>query len=309
VAGILLTAFADEGTARSAINQAGVLRFLRKPFDPDELKEALAHAMATVGQRRTIAKLMELLAARTDELSSSLAQVRANQEQMLHLERLSTMGQLAAGVLHDLRNVTVSMRAVELEIAQTATAPDLVETLQVGMKGVDSLTATLEAMYQFSRGGVVNLPQRGVVAAAVLKDALAIARMDPNYRGRTVELAVDDGLSMVRGDQQKLTQVMVNLIRNALQASGERSTVRVRAEAGSAVVLLAVEDDGPGVSAELTDHLFQPFVSTKGKGGMGMGLYMARLIVESHQGQISCRNRPEGGARFQVSLPAVSVSG
>src|SRR4030088_1088630 len=136
VAGILLTAFADEGTARSAINQAGVLRFLRKPFDPDELQEALAHAMATVGQRRTIAKLMELLAARTDELSSSLTQVRANQEQMLHLERLSTMGQLAAGVLHDLRNVTVSMRAVELEIAQTATAPDLVETLQVGMKGV-----------------------------------------------------------------------------------------------------------------------------------------------------------------------------
>jgi signal transduction histidine kinase len=307
VAGILLTAFADEGTARSAINQAGVLRFLRKPFDPDELQEALAHAMATVGQRRTIAKLMELLAARTDELSSSLAQVRANQEQMLHLERLSTMGQLAAGVLHDLRNVTVSMRAVELEIAQTATAPELVETLQVGMKGVDSLTATLEAMCQFSRGGVVNLPQRGVTPAAVLKDALAIARMDPNYRGRTVEVAVDDGLSMVRGDQQKLTQVMVNLIRNALQASGEHTTVRVRAEAGRAVVLLAVEDDGPGVSAELSDHLFQPFVSTKGKGGMGMGLYMARLIVESHQGQISCRNRPQGGARFQVSLPAISV--
>jgi signal transduction histidine kinase len=307
VAGILLTAFADEGTARSAINQAGVLRFLRKPFDPDELQEALAHAMATVGQRRTIAKLMELLAARTDELSSSLAQVRANQEQMLHLERLSTMGQLAAGVLHDLRNVTVSLRAVEFEIAQTATAPELVETLQVGMKGVDSLTATLEAMYQFSRGGLVNLPDRGVAPAAVLKDALAIARMDPNYRSRTVQLAVDDGLSMVRGDQQKLTQVMVNLIRNALQASGERSTVRVRAEAGSAVVLLAVEDDGPGVSAELSEHLFQPFVSTKGKKGMGMGLYMARLIVESHQGQISCCNRPQGGARFQVSLPAISV--
>jgi signal transduction histidine kinase len=236
-----------------------------------------------------------------------LAQVRANQEQMLHLERLSTMGQLAAGVLHDLRNVTVSLRAVELEIAQTATAPELVETLQVGMKGVDSLTATLEAMYQFSRGGVVNLPQRGVAPAAVLKDALAIARMDPNHRGRTVELAVDDGLSMVRGDQQKLTQVMVNLIRNALQASGERTTVRVRAEAGSAVVLLAVEDDGPGLSADLSDHLFQPFVSTKGKGGMGMGLYMARLIVESHQGQISGCNRPQGGARFQVSLPAISV--
>jgi signal transduction histidine kinase len=138
----------------------------------------------------------------------------------------------------------------------------------------------------------------------VLKDALAITRMDPSYRARTVELAVDDGLSMVSGDQQKLTQVMVNLLRNALQASGERTTVRVRAQADSDSVLLAVEDEGPGVSAELRDHLFQPFVSTKGKQGMGMGLYMARLIVELHQGQISCCNRPQGGARFQISLPA-----
>ncbi len=306
VAGILLTAFADEGTARSAINQAGVVRFLKKPCDRDELREALAHAIATVAQRRTIAKLVELLAARTDELSSSLAQVRASQEQVLHLERIGTMGQLASGVLHDLRNVTVSLRAVEFEIAQTATAPELVETLQVGMKGIDSLTATLEAMYQFARGGASTVAQRKIAPEAVLKDALAIARMDPNYRGRTVELAVDAGLSMVRGDQQKLTQVMVNLLRNALQASGERTTVRVRAEAGSAVVLLAVEDEGPGVSAELSGQLFQPFVSTKGKEGMGMGLYMARLIVESHQGQISCSNRPQGGARFQVSLPAFS---
>jgi two-component system NtrC family sensor kinase len=233
-----------------------------------------------------------------------LAALRASQEQVLHLERLGTIGQLASGVLHDLRNLTVSLRAVEFEIAQTATAPDLVETLKLGMKGLDSLAATLEAMYQFARGGAVNLALRGVAPAAVLKDALAITRMDPSYRARTVELAVDDGLSMVSGDQQKLTQVMVNLLRNALQASGERTTVRVRAQADSDSVLLAVEDEGPGVSAELRDHLFQPFVSTKGKQGMGMGLYMARLIVELHQGQISCCNRPQGGARFQISLPA-----
>jgi signal transduction histidine kinase len=236
-----------------------------------------------------------------------LAALSASQEQVLHLERLGTIGHLASGVLHDLRNVTISLRAVQFEIAQTATAPDLVETLQVGMKGLDSLAATLEAMYQFARGGAVSLALRGVAPAAVLKDALAIARMDPSHRGRTIELAVDDGLSMVCGDQQKLTQVMVNLLRNALQASGEHTTVRVRAQADSASVLLAVEDEGPGVAAELRDHLFQPFVSTKGTQGMGMGLYVARLIVESHEGKISCCNRPQGGARFQVSLPALSA--
>src|SRR5258708_18399564 len=99
--------------------------------------------------------------------------------------------------------------------------------------------------------------------------------MEPNYRGRTVELAVYAGLSMVRGDQQKLTQVMVNLLRNALQASGERPTVRVRAEARSAVALLAVGGEGPGGSAALSRQIIPPLVFTKGKEGIGSGLSLA----------------------------------
>lgn len=306
VAGIVLTAHADQLTVESAINEARAFRFLRKPFNPESVLEAVADASAHVSQRRAIEKLVELLAVRTDELASSLEQVRASQEQVLHLERVSTMGQLACGVLHDLRNVTVSLRAAEWEVAQSAVSPELAETLQAGLKGIDSLTSTLDAMHQYARNGQVPLALKGVAPEAVLKDALAISRMDRNYRGRTVELAVGDHLPQVSGDQQKLTQVMVNLLRNALQASSERSRVRIEAHAESRRrVLFAVEDEGPGVPAELRPQLFQPFVSTKGEQGMGMGLYMARLIVESHHGEISCSNRPQGGARFEVVLPTV----
>lgn len=306
VAGIVLTAYADQRTVESAINEARAFRFLRKPFNPESMLEAVADASAHVAQRRAIEKLVELLAARTEELGASLEQVRSSQEQVLHLERLSTMGQLASGVLHDLRNVTISLRSAEWEISQSPVSPDLAETLRVGMKGIDSLSATLDAMYQFARCGTVPFCPRQVAPAAVVQDALAISRMDRAYRGRTVELTLGEHLPQIAGDQQKLTQVMVNLLRNALQAGSDHSRVRVEAHAESRKVHFAVEDEGPGVPPEVHSRLFLPFVSTKGPQGMGMGLYMARLIVESHHGEISCSNLPQGGARFEVVLPAAS---
>jgi signal transduction histidine kinase len=72
-------------------------------------------------------------------------------------------------------------------------------------------------------------------------------------------------------------------------------------------VLLTVEDDGPGIALELRERIFEPFMSSKGEGGLGMGLYMARLIVESHHGRISVTDGAQGGARFQVTLPSKRV--
>jgi two-component system sensor kinase FixL len=73
-------------------------------------------------------------------------------------------------------------------------------------------------------------------------------------------------------------------------------------------VVFAVEDEGPGVPPELKQNLFKPFVSSKGEGGMGMGLYMAKLIIDSHQGEIAVLDRPTGGARFEVRLRPAEVS-
>jgi signal transduction histidine kinase len=113
-------------------------------------------------------------------------------------------------------------------------------------------------------------------------------------------------LPKVIGDRQKLTQVLVNLVRNALQATAQWRHVSIEASRRNSHVIFAVEDEGPGVPRELRDSLFKPFVSSKGEGGMGMGLYMAKLIVDSHQGEIAVVDRPQGGARFEVRLAAAS---
>jgi signal transduction histidine kinase len=302
VAGIVLTGFTDPPALISAINRARVFRFLKKPWQPDDILEAVRQAGEHVYQGRAIRRLVELLARRTGELDASLAQVRRTQSQLLHLERLGTMGKLAAGVVHDLRNLMVSLGYVESVLQQRSVAPDVMESVQVGMQGVGNLIQTLEAMHQFARGGSLSMQKCMLQPAMVVHDALAIARMDMGFRAHKVAVNIEEGLPSVHGDRQKLTQVLVNLVRNAVQATAQWRHIGIEATRKNGHVVIAVEDEGPGVPPELKDNLFKPFVSSKGEGGMGMGLYMAKLIIDSHEGEIAVLDRPQGGARFEVRL-------
>ena len=311
VAGIVFTGYADMQALESAINRANVFRFLRKPWEPADVLQAVEQASAQVVQRRTIEKLVGLLARRSEELRGSVDQLKTQQQLLLGLERLGTIGQLASGITHDLRNVMVALRTAEWEMAQSAVSPALRETMTVGLSGVDNLLSMLQTIHEYARTGSLTLQVKVVDPEAVVKDAIAISRMDLLFRMRKVVCAVAPELPKLRADRQKLTQVLVNLVRNALHATADGAAVRVGARVvESGEVEFAVEDDGPGVSPERREKLFQPFASTKGEQGLGMGLYMAKLIVESHHGRIRLADRPRG-ARFEVVLPAmgsVSVS-
>lgn len=307
VVGVVLTAFADMQALESAINRANVFRFLRKPSHPAEIIQTIEQASAVVAQRRTIENLVQLLARRSDELRASLEELKTQQDLLLHLERLGTLGRLTAGVTHDLRNVMVAFRAAQSELSSEAGLPQgLREILTLGLEGVENMLRTLGTLHEFARTGSLALDLQELDPAAVLKDALAIARLDPAYRSHVVKSDVPSSLPAVRGDRQKLTQVLVNLVRNALHAAGPGQAVRVSAAASaSGGVVLAVEDDGPGVPPEIRARLFQPFASAKGEHGLGLGLYMARLIVTSHHGTIDLADTPRG-ARFEVALPAAA---
>ena len=306
-AGIVLTAYADAQVLELAINRARAFRFLRKPWEPPEIVQAVEHASAYVVQRRTIEKLVTLLARRSDELRASLDELRVQQQSLLHLERLSTLGRLSSGVTHDLRNAMVSLRAVEWEIAKTTVSPPLREILTLGISGVDNLLRTLQTLNEYAQTGALVMKTAPMDPGTLLSDALSISRLDADLRMCVVHRDVAPELPQVSADRQKLTQVLVNLIRNALHASKGEGAVRISARARDPrEVEFAVEDEGPGIAPEVREHLFQPFVSSKGDRGLGMGLYMARLIVESHQGRITVRDRPQGGTRFEVVIPTAS---
>lgn len=302
IAGIVLTGFADLRAMESAINRANVFRFMRKPCEPSDMLEAVDQAAGLVVQRRTIEKLVQLLARRGEELRASLDEVEAQREMLLHLERLGTVGKLAAGVTHDLRNLMVAFRTLEFEMKDLALPAGLADIVSLGLTGVESMLQTLGTIHEFARTGRLELDVTPVDPAAVVADAIAIAKMDNTFKLHVVTCQVPAGLPAVRGDRQKLTQVLVNLVRNALHATTPAQRVRVSATAGDGEVVLAVEDDGPGVPVAVRERLFQPFASTKGDEGLGLGLYMARLIVVSHRGRLEFVDRPQG-ARFEVALP------
>jgi signal transduction histidine kinase len=304
LAGIVVTGFADMQALESAINRAGAFRFLRKPWEAADVIQAVEQACALVEQGRAIDQLVRRLAAQGAELEASLRSVRDQQDQLLHLERVSTIGKLSAGIAHDLKNVMTGLRSAEAELHALDVAPDLRAFLTLGLDHVESLLRTLQTLRDFSRSGTLALTPAPLDVARLVDAAVSICRLDLAHRMRRVVPVVGTGLPVILADGQKLTQVLVNLIRNAQEAAPEAGEVRVTAAGGPGGALsLAVEDDGPGVPAALRDRLFQPFTTGRGEQGLGMGLYMSRLIVDAHGGSITLSAAAGGGARFEVLLP------
>lgn len=306
IAGILLTAYTDSDTIIAAINRAGAFRFLTKPWEPYGIRIAVAQAMKYVYQRRALERLLTLLTKRNEELRKALEDLEAAQERMLHLERLSTLGRLTAGIAHDLRNFIMGLNLIEEEFDRRDDLDEgLRETVRVGLMGLRNLTATLDTLREFASGGRTKIRLHPVAPAKVLQDSLTIMRGDVDFRRRKVLVHLSEGLPQVLGDHQRLVQVMVNLLRNAVQATKAGQTIAVEASTDhQGRVVLAVEDEGPGIPPEVRDHLFEAFFTSKGDEGMGMGLYMARLIVEDHGGEVRYGPSRLGGARFSVTLPA-----
>lgn len=304
IAGIVLTGYTDSDAIIAAINRAGAFRFLTKPWNPDEIRMAVADAQAYVYQRRAIERLVGLVTQRNEELAKALEALQLAQERMLHMERLSTMGRLTAGLIHDLRNFLMGLALIEEELAmRRQVTEDLRETVSVGLAGMRNLLATLETLNHFARGGPLTINPQPLSPRGLLHDALVVMRGDMEFRRREVQVQIADDLPDVSGDPPRLIQVLVNLLRNAVQATkpGQRIVVEASRDTDGRVVI-AVEDEGPGVPPEIRDNLFDPFVSSKGESGMGMGLYMVKLIVEGHGGSVRYETSYSGRTRFVLTF-------
>ena len=309
--GIILTGYTDTPALIAAINEAHVFRFLRKPWQPEDVLSAVMAAGKSVSYERAARKVLDLLSARTTELQTTLGELQKAQQSLLQMDRLVTTGRLAAGITHDLRNAMSSLVMLEYEVSARLSDPELVETIAVGLAGLRNLLDALETMNQFAKAKRLAMHMEYFDPALVVRDANTVMRMDLNFRARQVAVdAPRDVLPLLLGDRQKLVQVLVNLLRNAAQATRADQRVWIwlmQTDAGR--IQYVVEDDGPGISAEVRDRLFEAFASTKNEQGMGMGLYMSKMIVESHGGTMRCVDRPGGGARFEIELPPAVLEG
>jgi len=216
------------------------------------------------------------------------------------VERLATLGQLAASIGHELRNPLAVMET-SLHLLRRAAGDDPKlqrHTERIGSQ-VDVCSEIITDLLDLARDR--PLERRRVAPGQVLADALALV---PASDVR-VEVALEEPLPDVAVDPGQLRQVLSNLISNAVAATqghGEKVTVRVRVARGE--LRIEVDDEGMGIPDAVRERLFEPLFTTRAKG-IGLGLSLCQRIVDKHQGSIVASNRPEGGARFEVRLPAV----
>ncbi|MCA9713789.1 MAG: hypothetical protein H6713_33265 [Myxococcales bacterium] len=213
-------------------------------------------------------------------------------------ERLATIGQVAASIGHDLRNplavIQTSVHMLSRRIRDDARSARHLS--RIGDQ-ITLCTVIISDLLELARN---RAPER---VPTFMPDLVREAgKSVPRARGVTVALDIDEGLPPAQVDPGQVRQLIVNLVLNAVQAVGAEGHVWVRLRGDDDVVRVVIEDDGPGLTEETRKRLFEPMFTTRVRG-TGLGLVLCRKVVEAHGGVIAAENRPEGGARFQVTLP------
>ena len=232
-------------------------------------------------------------------------EVRALQAELIHLARRSAMGTMAATLAHELNQplAAIGNFAAGTRRALQAAAPSR-EFLEEGLVAIEKSAVRanniIRSLKEMNSGGKAK--RQRLDPKPLIVETAALAMLGA---GAEVALRLDlaDGL-LVAADPIQLQQVLINLIRNAVEAVAgvARREVLVAMCAGAGTIELRVEDSGPGIAPEMMGSLFEAFVSSK-PDGMGVGLSISRTIVEAHGGTLSAANKESGGACFRVTLP------
>ena len=233
-----------------------------------------------------------------------LQQVKALEIEVLHRERLSALGNMAAAVAHEVRNplnaISMGLQRLKMEF-QPADDQDQYSHLTEMMLGeVHRLNSIVEQFLSLARPLEINA--EALPLPEVLKELASLEDSDAKRSGVKIRVIAAPDLPALKADPDLLTQVLLNLMLNGLQAMPEGGTLTLEAKTSNSDFLIAVTDTGTGIPAENQRRIFDPYFTTKTKG-TGLGLAISRRIVEAHGGTITATNETAGGCRFEICLP------
>ncbi len=242
-------------------------------------------------------------------------EARQMQERIAHFGRISTMGEMAAGIAHEVNQpltaiATYAQACQRLISTGNFTNEEIAEAL--AHIGAQALRAgeVIRRLRTFVKNREVR--RELMEANRLLEDVLTLAQTDARHNGVQISIETASESPLVQADAVQIQQVILNLIRNSIDAmqsvpeSRRQILLRTRVDAEGDVEFM-VADRGPGVDPAAAADLFNPFFTTK-PGGMGLGLSISRSIVRAHGGKLWCSPNPGGGARFFFTLPAITAS-
>ncbi len=295
---VLLTARAEESAKLAALGN-GADDFLTKPFSSVEVRTRLRNLLHS-------AELEQDLHHRNHELEDTVAELRQTRNQLVHSEKLNALGRLSAGLLHEINNplnycLTALQFATNDPILETEA--ELKETLTDINDGMQRIRGIVKELRAFA------YPSKGEQVEFRLSDAINTAVQMLAHEARDVDIDNRIGADwVVMGSPSHITQIMVNLLSNAFKAMRSPAIKRPGQVSLSATpegekIVISVRDNGPGISAEAIERIFDPFYTTADVGeGMGMGLSVCQTIVRNHNGELHVESKEGEWTEFSFSL-------
>jgi signal transduction histidine kinase len=281
------------------------------------LRGVLKAMAANIARKRYTAELVD----KNRELKDLIEEVNRTQQQLIHSEKLAALGQLVAGIAHELNNPIGFIYAnlfqirkyldgidpAALDARAQANLAKIDQALRESQDGSIRIRDIVQNLRGLSRAGSGTGPgtvlrKQPCEVERLIEKSLLLAQ---TTFSKNIVLEKDYGkLPMVEVDETQIQQVFLNILVNAGQALGEKGTIRIRTRAVNGLAEVSISDDGPGIGAENLKHIFEPFFTTKPVGqGIGLGLHICYQIVRAHQGDIQARSEVGRGAEFLVTFP------
>ena len=278
------------------------LEFLARRFD--EMRQSLADKIARLDQMNR-----ELTKKNTD-VEEALDRLRRTQEELVRSERLAVAGQMAAQLSHEINNpIHNTQSLLESSLHRLGGNVEARELLELALDEVLRMGKLTRQLLDVYRGSVVEMPVEQVDLRELLLDIQRTHQESLSKEGVHLVFEAGDDLRPVRGSNDKLRQVFLNLILNARDAMPNGGTVRLRARTTEGFVVVDVMDTGVGIAPEHRSRIFDAFFTTKKKvSGVGIGLSVTYGIIRQHQGTITFESTVGKGTTFSVRLPSLNTA-
>jgi two-component system, NtrC family, sensor kinase len=284
---------------------AGGARRLEPIVDAPPELVTLSQSLSTMTAR--LRGEEEALRRKVEEVEEATEDLRTAQASLVRSERLATVGRLAAGLAHEIGNpLSAVVGLCDLALDESSSDAERRDFVARIKREAERIHRVITDLLTYARPGRSSAEVSSGSVADAIAQVRALLAPQKELQALGLSIEVEAGLPPVSLSDGELVQVVLNLVMNAADACDKSGRTMVKAIRGGKGVLLSIEDDGPGVAAEVKDSLFEPFVTTKDIGhGTGLGLSVSRGLVEGAGGTITLDRDYAPGARFVIDLPAV----
>jgi two-component system NtrC family sensor kinase len=300
----------------------GAFEYIMKPFDVDELKilaeraienRRLAIECAALkrqmdeSKERFYKQLEDKVSERTQELEQANVKLRETNEQLVRTEKLASLGELVAGVAHELNNKLLPVLAYSQLLKEQDFSDDVLRYIDTIEKSAAGASAVVSSLLNFARPS--SSRRNSVNLNDTMRDTLALLDYRINASSIDVDVQFDENLPKTMVDEKQISQVFLNLVNNAFQAMDkDGGTLAIRSVHEADRIYFTVSDTGCGIPEENLSKIFDPFFSTKGSGGTGLGLSVSYGLISAHGGEIGIDSTVNEGTTFTIQLPVRRAS-